>query len=80
MGAIGLGAVGGAVLLPKLKARSDANKVVLFGELGTAIALVLFGLAQQPTLAVLACLIAGVSWTGQKNARRASHCADNGLT
>jgi predicted MFS family arabinose efflux permease len=62
LGAIGAGAVGGAVLLPKLKARSGANGMVVLGELGNAAALVLFGLAQSPWVAVLACLAAGLSW------------------
>lgn len=62
LGAIGAGAVGGARVLPRLKARSGADRVVLLGELGTALSLLLFGLAQQPPFAVLACLIAGVSW------------------
>jgi MFS family permease len=36
--------------------------MVVLGGLGTAFALILFGLAQQPLTAVLAALIAGVSW------------------
>jgi len=62
LGAIGAGAVAGAFLLPKLRARSGANGMVVLGELGTAFALILFGLAQQPLTAVLAALIAGISW------------------
>ena len=62
LGAIGAAAVAGAFLLPRLKAKSGADAVVMLGEAGTAVALVLFGLAQQATVAVLACLIAGVSW------------------
>ena len=62
LGSIGAGAVGGALLIPRLKARSGANGMVILGELGNAAALVLFGLAQQPLMAVLACVIAGSSW------------------
>ncbi len=62
LGAIGAGAVVGAVLLPKLKARSGANGMVVLGELGNVAALVLFGFAQSPWVAVLACLTAGLSW------------------
>jgi len=62
LGAIGMGAVGGALVLPRLKARSDADRVVLLGELGTALSLLLFGLAHRPPFALLACLLAGVSW------------------
>jgi MFS family permease len=62
LGAIGAGAVAGAFLLPRLRARSGANGMVVLGELGTAFALILFGLAQRPSTAVLAALIAGISW------------------
>jgi MFS family permease len=64
LGAIGAGAVGGAIVLPRAKARSGPDGLVVGGEIGTAAALILFGLAQQPWVAVLACLIAGVSWIG----------------
>ena len=62
LGAIGAAAVAGAFLLPRLKAKSGADAVVMLGEAGTAVALVLFGLAHQAAIAVLACLIAGASW------------------
>jgi MFS family permease len=62
LGAIGAGAVGGALLLPHAKGKSGPDRAVMLGEAGTALALVLFGLARQPWVAVLACLIAGVSW------------------
>jgi MFS family permease len=62
LGAIGAGAVAGAFVMPRLKARAGANGMVVAGELGTTLALLLFGLAQKPWMAVLACLLAGVSW------------------
>lgn len=62
LGAIGASAVGGALLLPRFKAKSGANWVVAAGQIGTGIALVLFGLANNAAVAVLACLIAGISW------------------
>ena len=62
LAAIGAGAVGGALFLPRMQARLGADGVVVLGEAGTAAALVLFGLAHQPWVAVLACLLAGVSW------------------
>jgi MFS family permease len=62
LGAIGAGAVGGAFVLPRLKARSSPDTLIMCGEAGTALALLLFGLAPNATVAVLACLIAGVSW------------------
>src|SRR5262252_2199162 len=59
---IGAGAIGGALLLPRARARAGPDGVVMLGEAGTAAALVLFGLAQQPWVGVIACLLAGVSW------------------
>ena len=62
LGAIGAGAVGGAFFLPRMRAYAGPDGVVTLGEAGTALALVLFGLAQQPWVAVLACLLAGIGW------------------
>ena len=62
LGTIGASAVAGAVLLPKLKLKAKPNTVVALGELGTGIALALFGFADREWLAVLACLMAGASW------------------
>jgi MFS family permease len=62
LGAIGAGAVAGAFLLPRLKARWGPSGMVILGELGTATALILFGLAHDALTAILACLIAGLSW------------------
>ncbi|HVN46874.1 MAG TPA: MFS transporter [Steroidobacteraceae bacterium] len=62
LAAIGAGAVVGALLLPKARAGAGPNGIVLLGEVGTAVALALFGLAQQPWLAVLAGLLAGICW------------------
>jgi len=62
LAAIGASAVAGAVLLPRLKNRAKGNRIIVLGELGTALALALFGLAVQQWLAVLACIFAGVSW------------------
>jgi MFS family permease len=62
LGAIGASAVGCAFLLPRLKARLGADGLVALGELGTAATLVMLGLAREPLVAVLACIIAGASW------------------
>lgn len=59
---LGAGAVAGAMFLPRLKARLGADRVVALGELGTALALVLFAVAHAATLALLACLLAGAAW------------------
>jgi MFS family permease len=62
LGAIGTGAVIGAFLLPKLNAKLGADRLVATGTLGTAVALVLFGLARDTATALLASFIAGASW------------------
>jgi MFS family permease len=62
LGAIGAGAVSGAVVLPWLRAKVNADALVKWGEVGTALTLLLFGLAHEPLLALSASLIAGVSW------------------
>jgi MFS family permease len=62
LGAIGLGAVGGAVVLARLKGKVGANRMVTAGQIGTAIALALFGAAREPVVAVAASLMAGMCW------------------
>lgn len=62
LGAIGLGAVSFAFVLPRLKAKLNPNGIVALGQVGTAISLVLFGLAREPLTALVASLVAGMSW------------------
>src|SRR5262245_33041635 len=62
LGAIGAGAVCGAFALPWLKAKLGPDRLVAAGSIGTAITLTLFGLAREPIVALLASVIAGVSW------------------
>ncbi|HUO19149.1 MAG TPA: MFS transporter [Steroidobacteraceae bacterium] len=62
LGVLGAGAVGGALVLPRLKERLGADGLVVLGELGTAAALVLFALAHAAPLALLACVLGGASW------------------
>jgi MFS family permease len=62
LGAIGLGAVAGAVVLPRLHAALGADRLVVAGTVATAIVLVLFATARHPAMACLACLIAGLAW------------------
>jgi MFS family permease len=64
LGAIGTGAVGGSFALPWLKSFMGADKLVAAGTIGTAVALILFGLARHPATALAASFIAGVSWIG----------------
>lgn len=62
LGTIGVGAVSGALLLPRLKARLGPDRLVAGATLGTASALVLFAFATSPVLALAASFLAGVSW------------------
>jgi predicted MFS family arabinose efflux permease len=62
LGAIGAGAVGAAFALPRLTRVFGADRLVAVGTLGTAAAMMLFGLARQPMTALVASLIAGMSW------------------
>lgn len=62
LGAIGVGAVGGAFVLPRLNAALGLDRIVAAGTIGTAISLALYGFSRQVTLGVAASLVAGVSW------------------
>ena len=62
LGAIGAGAVLGAFALPRLKAGLGPDKLFAAGTIGTGAALILFGLARSPAIAVIASVVAGLSW------------------
>jgi hypothetical protein len=62
LGAVGVGAVGGAVFLPSLKSRLGADAVVAAGTAGTALVLVVFALLKRQDAAVVAGMLAGASW------------------
>jgi predicted MFS family arabinose efflux permease len=62
LGAIGAGAVAGAFTLPFVQRRFGADGPAWAGTVGTAIAMVLYGLARQPAVALAASVVAGVSW------------------
>jgi MFS family permease len=62
LGAIGAGAVAGAFTLPFVQRRFGADMPAWAGTVGTAIAMVLYGLAHQPATALAASIVAGVSW------------------
>jgi predicted MFS family arabinose efflux permease len=62
LGAIGVGAIIGAIGLPRAKERFGVNRLVVAGTLGTAVALVLFGIARDSATALAASLLAGVAW------------------
>ncbi|WP_439816900.1 MFS transporter [Zavarzinia sp. CC-PAN008] len=62
LGTIGVGAVGGAFLLPVLKAKLGPDRLVAAATIGTALALVLFGVAHAAWVGLIASLVAGVAW------------------
>jgi predicted MFS family arabinose efflux permease len=62
LGAIGAGAVGGAFLLPGLRARLGADGLLAAGTIGTALATVVFGLSRESWITLLASVFAGASW------------------
>ena len=62
LGAIGAGAIGGALAVNWLKAKLGPDRLVAAGTVATAIVLVLFGVVRDPNLGVVICLIAGASW------------------
>jgi MFS family permease len=62
LGAIGIGAVIGAFVLPAMKAALGPDGLVACGTLGTAISLILLGIAHRSAPGLVACLVAGLSW------------------
>ncbi len=62
LGAIGVGAIAGALSLNWLKAKLGPDRVANFGAIATAATLVFFGMARDSTLGVVICLVAGASW------------------
>jgi predicted MFS family arabinose efflux permease len=62
LGLIGGGAVGGAFALPWLKKILGPDRLVAAGTFGTALTMMLYGLAREPYTAMAASLIAGISW------------------
>lgn len=59
---LGVGAVGGAVLLPKVKARLGADATVKAATVGLAGVIILIALAPNAYLAGIATLLAGACW------------------
>ena len=63
LGAVGVGAVGGSLALRWLKDELGPDRLVAVGTIGSAFALILFGLAREPITAICGCLLVGASWT-----------------
>ena len=62
LGAIGLGAVAAAFVMPSWKKRVGADGLVAAASVGTAIAIVLFAIAREPIVALIGSLVAGAAW------------------
>ncbi len=62
LGVIGASAIAGAFALPRLKKELGPDRLVATGAIGTAGALLLFGLARNPATAIAASVLAGLSW------------------
>ena len=64
LGAIGLGAICGAFLLPRLKARWGASTFVAACTAGTALSTLLFAVSHDARTSLLASVLAGLCWIG----------------
>jgi MFS family permease len=62
LGAVGAGAVVGALLLPRLRARWSLNKLLLIASTGFTVVLVVLALGRSEAVIVAALLPAGVAW------------------
>lgn len=59
---IGAGAVGGATLLPRLRKRFGASRVVMSSSIGTAAVLGAFATLREPAVVAGVCVLAGAAW------------------
>jgi MFS family permease/quinol monooxygenase YgiN len=62
LGAVGAGAVGGALVLPRFRAKFGPDRTVVAGTVGTALVLGVFALVPSQAVAIAASALAGVSW------------------
>jgi MFS family permease len=62
LGAIGVGAVAGAILLPRLRAHMDRDRLVALATLGYAGCLALTAVVRSPVLLSLVMVLAGFCW------------------
>jgi predicted MFS family arabinose efflux permease len=62
LGMIGASAIIGVFILPWSKATLGPDRVVAAGSVGTAVALILYGVARDPLVALAASAVAGVCW------------------
>ncbi|WP_418514808.1 MFS transporter [Delftia sp. PS-11] len=62
LGAVGAGAILGALLLPRLRSRLDADGLVLLSSVLSAAVMAALSLAPPPWVAVLLMLVLGMGW------------------
>lgn len=62
LGAVGLGAIGGAVILPRLRSRLDADGLLLLAALVTAAVMAFLSFAPPQWAAVASLLVLGAAW------------------
>lgn len=62
MGAVGVGAIAGALLLPRLRARCSADALLMSASLLSALVMVILGLVPVKAVALLALLVLGGAW------------------
>lgn len=62
LGAVGVGAIGGAILLPRLRTQLDADGMLLFSALATAAVMALLASSPPQWLALCVLLFLGVAW------------------
>ncbi len=62
LGCIGLGAIGGAVLLPRLRARIDPDRLVLIATLAYAACVVALAVVRDLPVLYLVSLVNGLAW------------------
>ncbi len=62
LGAIGAGAIGGALLMPRLRRRLDADGLVLFASLTTAAVAAGLALGPPQEVAIVLSLLLGAAW------------------
>jgi len=63
LAALGLGAIGGALVLPRVNARMSGNRLLAVGSVFYAASTVTVALAPNPILAIVAMPVAGMAWT-----------------
>jgi hypothetical protein len=62
LGSVGVGAVGGAGLLPRLRARLSANAMLTAGSIGMAVVTLLLGYVHVTAVASAALVVGGACW------------------